>query len=87
VNASISRLMSAIADQGHLDLASKLRDILSIYEKNSDLISIGAYKHGTNHKLDFAISKIDKINAFLKQGVNEKFTLEETVKQMEEILN
>ncbi|MDD3395479.1 MAG: flagellar protein export ATPase FliI [Clostridia bacterium] len=86
VNASISRLMSAIAEKHHLELASKLRDILSIYEKNNDLISIGAYKHGTNHKLDFAISKIDKINSFLKQGVNEKFSIEETIKQMDEIL-
>lgn len=78
--------MNSISEKKHLELASKLRDILSIYEKNSDLISIGAYKQGTNHKLDFAVSKIDKINAFLKQGVDEKFSFEETLKQMEEIL-
>ncbi|MFV0314467.1 MAG: flagellar protein export ATPase FliI [Anaerotignum sp.] len=86
VNASISRLMNAIADKEHIGLASKLRDILSIYEKNNDLISIGAYKHGTNPKLDFAISKIDRINAFLKQEVDDKISFEETVNQMKEIL-
>lgn len=86
VNASISRLMSAITDKEHQKLASKLRDILSIYEKNSDLISIGAYKPGTNPTLDFAVSKIDKLNAFLMQGVDDKISAEETVQQMAEIL-
>lgn len=86
INASISRLMTAIVTPEHRECASKLRDILSIYEKNSDLISIGAYKSGTNPKLDFAISKIDKLNEFLKQGIHEKFSYEETLEQMEAIL-
>lgn len=86
VNASISRLMTSIVTPEHRMCASKLRDILSIYEKNSDLISIGAYKSGTNPKLDFAISKIDKLNEFLKQGIHEKFSYEETMEQMEAIL-
>ncbi|MDD3569811.1 MAG: flagellar protein export ATPase FliI [Lachnospiraceae bacterium] len=86
INASISRLMTSIVTAEHRGCASKLRDILSIYEKNSDLISIGAYKSGTNPKLDFAISKIDKLNEFLKQEINAKFSYEETLEQMEEIL-
>ena len=86
VNSSISRLMNAIAENDHLSNSSKLRDILSVYEQNSDLISIGAYKAGTNPKLDFAVSKIDKVNSFLKQGISEKFTYEETLEQMAEIL-
>ncbi|MGE4213301.1 MAG: flagellar protein export ATPase FliI [Anaerotignaceae bacterium] len=86
INASISRLMTSIVTEEHRQCASKLRDILSIYEKNSDLISIGAYKSGTNPKLDFAISKIDKLNEFLKQGIHEKFSYEETLEQMEAIL-
>ena len=86
INASISRLMTSIVTPEHRECASKLRDILSMYEKNSDLISIGAYKSGTNPKLDFAISKIDKLNEFLKQGIHEKFSYEETLEQMEAIL-
>lgn len=86
INASISRLMSTIADKEHQALASKLRDISSIYEKNLDLISIGAYKQGSNPKLDYAVSKIDSINSFLKQGTLESFTMEETVGTLEKIL-
>lgn len=86
VNASISRLMSTIADPEHQKLASSLRDILSIYEKNLDLISIGAYKSGTNPRLDYAISKIDKVNDFLKQGIYESFAFEDTIARLREIL-
>ena len=86
ISASISRLMVEIVSAGHKDLASKLRDILSVYEKNADLVAIGAYKPGTNKRLDYALSKIDDINAFLTQGIDEAFSYEETVARMEEIL-
>lgn len=86
VGASISRLMVEIVDEEHKRLASRLRDIMSVYEKNSDLVSIGAYKAGTNRKLDFALTKIDAINQFLMQGVNEAFSYEETLDRMEAIL-
>ncbi|HIY38793.1 MAG TPA: flagellar protein export ATPase FliI [Candidatus Agathobaculum merdigallinarum] len=86
VSASISRLMVDIVPAEHSKLAGKLRDILSIYEKNEDLLAIGAYKAGSNPRLDYAISKIDKINAFLMQGINESFSYDESVGQLEKIL-
>lgn len=87
VNASISRLMNAIVSPEHRALASKLRDILSVYEKNSDLISIGAYKAGTNPSVDYAISKIDLVNGFLKQGINESFDYDEVMQSLKQILS
>ena len=86
VNASISRLMSSIVSQKHKELNSKMRDIMSVYDKNADLIAIGAYKSGTNAKVDYAISKIDKINGFLKQSTTDKFSYDEVVAEMEKIL-
>ncbi|HIW84123.1 MAG TPA: flagellar protein export ATPase FliI [Candidatus Dorea gallistercoris] len=86
VNASISRLMTEIVGEEHKGLASQMRDILSLYEQNEDLISIGAYKAGTNPRLDHAISKIQQINDFLTQGIDERFTLEETMSMMKKIL-
>ena len=86
VSASISRLMVEIVSPKHRELASKLRDILSVYEKNEDLLSIGAYKAGTNPRLDYAISKIDQINAFLMQRINESFSYDESLHQLESIL-
>ncbi len=86
INASISRLMSTVAPEEHLHLASRCRDILSLYNKNEDLISIGAYKSGTNPRLDDAIRRIDKLNAFLMQGIHEVFTYDQVIEQMREIL-
>lgn len=81
---SVSRLMSEIADSEHKDVAAKLRNIMSVYEANYDLISIGAYKKGTNKTIDEAIDKIDKINSFLVQKTDESFSFEETVKLLKE---
>ncbi len=86
IGASISRLMVELVDARHQALASRLRDILSTYEKNADLVSIGAYKAGTNSKLDYALKKIDDINGFLMQGINEAFSQEESLKLLEAIL-
>ena len=59
---------------------------MSIYEKNADLIAIGAYKAGSNKKLDFAMSKIDAVNNFLTQDVNEAFSYDQCVSEMARIL-
>ncbi len=86
VSASISRLMVEIVSPEHRQLASRIRDIMSVYEKNADLVAIGAYKPGTNRKLDFAMSKIDAVNDFLTQDVNEAFTYDQCVAEMAKIL-
>ena len=86
VGASISRLMVEIVSPEHRKLAGQLRDIMGVYEKNSDLVSIGAYKAGTNPKLDHALSKIDGINQFLMQGVDEAFSYEDSLEQLRRIL-
>ena len=84
---SVSRLMAIICDESHTEAASKMRNLMSLYNANLDLISIGAYKSGTNPKLDEAISKIDKINAFLCQKTNESFSLNETIRMLKEAVS
>lgn len=79
VLSSISRLMSEIITPEHAQAAGKMRNLMSLHQDNLDLISIGAYKSGTNPQLDHAISHIDAINALLQQKVDTKFTLEETI--------
>ena len=85
IGASISRLMVEIVSEEHQKSASRLRNLLGLYQKNADLISIGAYKRGTNTALDEAVSKIDKVNSFLQQGINESFSYEETLKVIKSI--
>ncbi len=82
VSMSVSRVMSSIVDDGHKSAAGKLRDVLATYEKEKDLILIGAYQKGSDERVDFAIDKINSVNDFLKQGTHEKMNFEETVKKL-----
>ena len=79
---SISRCMSMVATTEHKQLASKLKTVLATYQEAEDLINIGAYKKGTNANIDFAISKIDAVNEFLMQEVDDKFSFEESLEMM-----
>lgn len=87
ISASISRLMNNLVEPEHKALASQLRNTLSLYEKNADLIAIGAYKEGTNPKLDYAISKIDSINQFLMQQIEEKISYEDMLAKLKSIFS
>ena len=80
--ASVSRVMPDVTDEAHLKAAAKMREALSIYREAADLINIGAYVPGSNPKIDWAMTMIDNINAFLKQGVNEKADYKETVSRL-----
>lgn len=84
--SSISRLMSDIASDNHKQIASKIRQLMAVYQENEDLISIGAYKSGSNPKLDEAIRKMDKINSFLIQEVSQVSSFENSINLMEHVL-
>lgn len=79
---SISRCMSQIVEREHKQLAGKLKNVLATYNEAEDLINIGAYKNGSNPNIDYAIEKIDAVNAFLMQAVEEKYDFEESVDRM-----
>ena len=85
VLASISRCMSSIVVDEHKKSAGQLRNVLATYNEAEDLINIGAYKRGSNKEIDYSIEKIDEVNKFLCQGVNEKFTYDEEEKLLSEI--
>lgn len=79
VLSSASRVMPSIVPKEHLQLVGKLKEVLANYKKNELLIKIGEYKRGADKAGDFAIDHIDKVNKFLKQGVEEKCSYEETM--------
>ena len=83
---SVSRLIVEIVDENHQKYAARMRNILGLYQKNADLINIGAYKKGTNRAVDDAIDKYPAIDNFLKQGTKEAFTYDETVELMKQIV-
>lgn len=85
--ASISRLMNEIVDSEHMEMANRIRNIMSVYYSNYDLINIGAYKSGTNRELDQAISMIGNINSLLTQGIDESYSYQQTIELMKQVLS
>lgn len=82
---SISRCMSQIADKHQKELAGRLKNVMATYTEAEDLINIGAYKSGSNKNIDYAISKIDRVNEFLLQATDEKITFEDEIRRLEEV--
>jgi ATP synthase in type III secretion protein N len=76
---SASRVMPSIVPKEHMQLVGKIREVLANYKKNELLIKIGEYKRGADKAGDFAIDHIDKVLKFLKQGVEEKCSYQETM--------
>jgi len=79
---SISRVMIDIVPEDHLIARGKLVSLVATYKKAEELIQIGAYKEGSNAQIDEAIRMMPRINDFLRQGINEKVDLEESVTQL-----
>lgn len=79
---SVSRLATEIVDPEHRAAADWLRKTLAVYRDAEDLINIGAYRQGSNPEIDHAIQHIRKINDFLRQGIEEKFSYREVVEKL-----
>ncbi|HHY76444.1 MAG TPA: flagellar protein export ATPase FliI [Firmicutes bacterium] len=79
VLASVSRLMTVVTGAAQREAAKELRAVLATYKKAEDLINIGAYVRGSNERIDHALDYIDRVNEFLRQGVDEKYSFDETV--------
>jgi flagellum-specific ATP synthase len=82
--ASASRVMSAVVSDEHQALALKVRGLIADYREAEDLINIGAYQPGSNVMIDEAIARKSAIDAVLKQSMNSRVSLEETLDRLYE---
>ena len=82
VLSSASRVLTSITSKEHIQLIGKLKEVLATYRKNELLIKIGEYKRGSDKSVDFAMDYYEKVNRFLRQGVDEKSTWQETLQQL-----
>ena len=76
--ASISRSMNDVVTSEQTESAALLRRILAAWRESQDLVSIGAYRAGTNPLVDTALQLSEPIRQFLTQGQLENSTLEQT---------
>jgi flagellum-specific ATP synthase len=74
---SVSRVMTDVTSNEHLNAAGNLKKLLGTYNEAEDLINIGAYKKGSNREIDLAIRLKPQMDQFLRQGIFETSLLED----------
>lgn len=79
---SLSRLMPEVTSPEHRQAANTLRRLLAARHEHEDLISIGAYRRGSNPAVDCAMEMQDQIDGFLQQAVEEPSNLEGARQQL-----
>ncbi len=82
VLGSLSRLMPSLASPAHAKAAAKLRELLAAWREGRDLVEIGAYKAGSNPRLDNALRLMPVLELFLRQTADDSATLAESVDLM-----
>lgn len=80
--SSISRVMPDIVDKKHKEYAGKFVELMATYKKVEDMVNLGAYKKGSNEKIDYAIDMIDKLRNYLKQDINVKAELNDSIQAL-----
>jgi flagellum-specific ATP synthase len=84
---SISRVMIDIVDGEQKKKANDLINLVASYQKAEDLINIGAYVDGSNPEIDYAVKMISRVNAYLKQDIEERVSLERSRKELFDLFN
>ncbi len=83
---SVSRLTRDVCSAAEVALAAKGRELLALYRRHEDIVSIGAYQKGSNPALDRAIALHDRLNEFLRQAVDESTPRDDTYARLRGIL-
>lgn len=87
VLASVSRVMTNIVPEAHVNAAGRLRELMSKYADVQLLVKIGEYKEGNDRVTDEAIAKNDRIKSFLKQRTDERVGFTDTVNQLQRLVS
>jgi flagellum-specific ATP synthase len=82
VLSSISRLMKDVTAPEHRAAAQIIRQLLSAYAEHEDLLSIGAYRRGSNRSVDAAVDMRDAIDGLLRQATDQALPFETTVQRL-----
>ncbi|MDP6418804.1 MAG: FliI/YscN family ATPase [Candidatus Krumholzibacteria bacterium] len=83
---SVSRLFPRVASREKQAQARELMEAMNLYRENEDLIQIGAYEKGKSPEIDRAITLRPRWQQFLKQKVDERFSLTESDRMLSETL-
>src|SRR6476646_7498504 len=80
--SSISRLAKDVTTPQHQAAALTIRRLLAAYAEHEDLLSIGAYRRGSNRAVDAAVDMRDAIDSLLRQAIDVSLPYEKVVEQL-----
>lgn len=86
IEASVSRVMNDVVSDEHKLAAKRFKKLYSTYQKNQDLISVGAYKYGSDKNIDEAIDYNQALKQFLQQDTHEAFDYQSSVNGLVNLL-
>ncbi len=87
IEASISRVMQSIVSDEQMKDTLMFKKLISVYEKNKDLILLGAYAKGSDPLLDKAVLVIDRFKEYITQGINDRVTYKDSVSQLSQLIS
>lgn len=85
IEASVSRLMLSVVSDQQVAQARALKELFSLQRQNRDLVSIGAYQHGSDPKIDQALAAHEPIRNFMRQPHNQQVTMAESVQGLAQL--
>ncbi|HEV7804144.1 MAG TPA: flagellar protein export ATPase FliI [Burkholderiales bacterium] len=86
IEASVSRAMTSLIDADQFSVVRRFKSLYSRYQRNRDLITVGAYARGTDSMLDRAIALQPVMEAFLQQNIGEKAVYAQALSDMTAIV-
>lgn len=86
IEASISRALNSLISTSEFEVIRRFKSLYSRYQRSRDLISVGAYVAGSDPLLDEAIKLFPKMEAFLRQSIDEHFGIDESRQQLQAVL-
>jgi flagellum-specific ATP synthase len=84
---SASRVMNDVTDKDQQKMAGDFKGLMATYKQSEDLINIGAYKSGSNPKIDSAIAKMDAMVSYIKQDIGDAVTVGQAVDELRSIFS
>jgi len=82
IEASVSRVMNDVVSEPHKQAAKRFKKMYSTYQKNHDLISVGAYQYGSDNEIDEAIDFNESLKVFLQQDTADAFAYSDSVTEL-----
>jgi flagellum-specific ATP synthase len=86
IEASISRALTSLVDTSQFEFVRRFKSLYSRYQRNRDLVSVGAYNAGSDPLLDQALALYPRMESFLQQNVAERATYEASIDGMRALL-